>query len=302
MCGERQAHRGHGGHLSRTPCVDFLPARGAVPFLFPGCDGRHLHSASAERGPPRSETSPAEGASFGAHASTPRLPSPSAASGAAPAASSRVTSCAPARVPVIGPKRLRDIRALHESPRVQLGTRMAAGVFRGSCGVDRDNRASNSRPSFPRPEGAATVFCKDWTASSTSRGSSLRPLHGALPKMPSSSAPAASPRVVHTAIRACFQRPIPLPDLWSAMRSSGSGRAGPTIPPQAAGAWINPNAVRRLLRIEIGRIVRKAEECAALPACSSKAGGPVAKARPRVAAAVAAATPATASGWLRTIP
>ena len=57
------------------------------------------------------------------------------------------------------------------------------------------------------------------------------------------------------------------------------------------------------LRIEVGRIVRKAEGCTALRSCrGNKAGGPVTQARPQVAADVAAETPATASGRLRTIP
>ena len=158
-CGERQAHWAMGGTCQEHRAwISFR--RGVSPlFLFPGNDGSHQHSASAERGPPRSETSPAEGAQFGLHANTPRPHLPPARSDAAPAASSRVTSCPPARVPVIGPKRLPDIRPLHESPRVQPRIKEAAGVVRGSWAVDRDNPASNSRPSFPRPDGEATAFC-----------------------------------------------------------------------------------------------------------------------------------------------
>ena len=62
VCEERQAHRARGGHLSRTLYVEFLAARGVVLFLFVGDDRSCRHSASAERGPFRSETSPAEGA------------------------------------------------------------------------------------------------------------------------------------------------------------------------------------------------------------------------------------------------
>ena len=142
--------------------MDLLPARGVVPFLFPGDDGSHLHGASAERGSPRSETSPKEGASFGAreHASSP-LPW-RGVERCAPASSSRVTTCAPARVPVIGPKRLPDIRLLHETARVQLGTRMVAGVIRGSCAVDRDNPVFEFAPELPeagrRYDGFLQVF------------------------------------------------------------------------------------------------------------------------------------------------
>ncbi len=77
-------------------------------------------------------------------------------------------------------------------------------------------------------------------------------------------------------------------------------RVRPGGPRDPAGGSRRPDhsePSRTALRIKVGRNVRKAEGCAAL-----KAGGPVAKARPRVAAAVAAATPATASGLLRMIP
>ena len=128
--------------------MDLLPARGVVPFLFPGDDGSHLHGASAERGSPRSETSPKEGASFGAreHASSP-LPW-RGVERCAGAILPRDHMCAGTR-----PRHRSEATPGHQAvARIRsrpTRDQKVYGVIRGSCAVDRDDPVLEFAPELP---------------------------------------------------------------------------------------------------------------------------------------------------------
>ena len=96
---------------------DLVPAQSVAPFLFPGNDRSHRHSASAERRLAPVGDVAGGGASFGAFADTPRVHPPFETSDAAPAASSRLTTRGAKRVPAVDSKPTPDIRPLKKPSR-----------------------------------------------------------------------------------------------------------------------------------------------------------------------------------------
>lgn len=180
---------------------------------------------------------------------------------------------------------------------------MVARVIRGSCAVHRDNPVFEFASGFPKsgqrgdrvlqgfddivrlvqlgslpgPRAAAegaVVFGVRGESKNHSHGDP-----GLIPETPAGTGPVVSDVIV----RGRLGRP---------RDPAGGGRRMDHAEPSATA-----------LRIEVGRNGRKAEGRTALPASRrNKAGGPVAKARPRVAVAVAAATPTKASGLPWTIP
>ena len=162
--------------LVRTMACGFLPGVECRPFLFPGNARSRRHSASAERGPDP------VGDVFGGGSVSWRAREIALG----PSASRSVGRCAGGifrpndRRAEERPRRLYEASPEHQTLQETL---LAATI-----------QSSNSRSSFPGSDGGAMVSSRDLTTSSASSRWSVRPLHGSLPKVPSFSVSAVSPK------------------------------------------------------------------------------------------------------------